>query len=73
MDANNNNSQSLYGWRKGGDHGLLGDSHTNNPPTTAPYVPYPSYFAEQLASKLLQPGGKWYRRQAIMINSILTR
>ncbi len=53
-----NNSPSLYGWRQGGDYGLLGDPNTNNPPSTGPYVPYPSYFAEQLASKIVQAGGK---------------
>lgn len=52
-----NNSSSLYGWRKGGDYGLLGDPNTNSPPSTGPYVPYPSYFAEQLASKIVQAGG----------------
>jgi hypothetical protein len=46
-DTSNNNSPSLYGWRQGGDYGLLGG-----------YVPYPNYFAEQLASKIVQAGGQ---------------
>jgi len=52
-----NNSPSLYGWRQGGDYGLLGDPNLNEPPSTGPYVAYPSYFAEQLASKIIQAGG----------------
>jgi hypothetical protein len=52
-----NNSPSLYGWRQGGDYGLLGAPNTNNPPSTGPYIPYPNYFAEQLASKIVQSGG----------------
>jgi PKD domain len=52
------NSSSLYGWRQGGDYGLLGDPNTSDPPSTGPYVPYPSYFAEQLASKIVQTGGQ---------------
>jgi alpha-L-arabinofuranosidase len=54
----NNNSSSLYGWRDGGDYGLLGDPYYDDPPTTGAYVPYPSYFGEQLASMLIQTGGK---------------
>jgi hypothetical protein len=53
-----NNSPSLYGWRQGGDYGILGDPNTSNPPSTGPYVPYPGYFAEQLASKIVQSGGQ---------------
>jgi hypothetical protein len=53
-----NNSPSLYGWRQGGDYGLLGYSNASAPPATGPYVPYPSYFAEQLASKVTQAGGQ---------------
>jgi hypothetical protein len=53
----NNNSSSLYGWRQGGDYGMLGDPNTSAPPSTGPYVPYPNYFAEQLASKIIQLGG----------------
>jgi hypothetical protein len=53
----NNDSSSLYGWREGGDYGLLGNSTLESPPATGAYIPYPAYFAEQLASKLIQPGG----------------
>jgi hypothetical protein len=52
-----NNSPSLYGWREGGDEGILGSSNINSPPTTGPYIPYPSYFGEQLASKIMLTGG----------------
>jgi alpha-L-arabinofuranosidase len=55
-DTTQNNSESLYGWRNGGDYGILGAG--NSPPATGAYVPYPTYFAEQLASKLAQSGGK---------------
>ena len=54
-DTGNNNSASLYGWRNGGDYGLIGSSGTA--PDTGTYVPYPSYFAEQLASEIIQQGG----------------
>ncbi len=54
-DTTQNNSESLYGWRNGGDYGLLGSG--NSPPATGNYVPYPTYFAEQLVSKMLQNGG----------------
>jgi hypothetical protein len=41
----------LYGWRLGGDYGMLGDA--NGPaPATGTYIAYPTYFAEQLVSKL---------------------
>lgn len=53
----NNNSSSLYGWRQGGDYGLLGDPNVAAPSSGA-YTPYPTYFAEQLASKIIQAGGK---------------
>jgi hypothetical protein len=52
-----NNSPTLYGWRQGGDEGLLGSANDNNSPITGPYVPYPSYFGEELASKMIQSGG----------------
>ncbi len=52
-----NNSSSLYGWRQGGDYGLLG-SAGGSAPATGTYVPYPTYFAEQLVSKIIQPGGE---------------
>ena len=57
-DTGQNNSDTLYGWRKGGDYGLLGDPNTNLPPSTGPYVAYPSYYAEQLASKIVQSGAQ---------------
>jgi alpha-L-arabinofuranosidase len=57
-DSNQNNSPSLFGWRQGGDYGILGDPNTSTPPSTGPYVPYPSYFAEQLTSKIVQAGGQ---------------
>jgi hypothetical protein len=52
-----NNNPGLYGWREGGDQGLIGDSHTKLSPSTGAYIPYPSYFAEQLGSKFVQTGG----------------
>jgi hypothetical protein len=51
-----NASSSLYGWRQGGDYGLIG-SPGGSAPATGTYVPYPTYFAEQLASKIVQAGG----------------
>jgi hypothetical protein len=54
-NPNGNNSSNLYGW---GDDSLLGDPKLSDPPTTGPYVAYPSYFAEQLASKIVQVGGQ---------------
>jgi hypothetical protein len=51
-----NAASSLYGWRQGGDYGLIG-SPGGTPPASGPYVPYPTYFAEQLASKIIQTGG----------------
>ncbi len=56
--TSDNNSNLLYGWRKGGDYGLLGDPNTTIAPTTGAYIAYPSYYAEQLASKLITAGGK---------------
>jgi len=57
----NNDSPSLYGWREGGDYGLLGtppvDPPVDSPPANGTYVPYPSYFGEQLASNIVQAGG----------------
>jgi alpha-L-arabinofuranosidase len=55
-DTGNNNSASLYGWRQGGDYGMLG-SASGPAPATGTYVPYPTYFAHQLASKMAQPSG----------------
>ena len=51
-----NDSSSLYGWRQGGDYGLIG-SPGGIAPASGPYVPYPTYFAEELASKIIQAGG----------------
>jgi hypothetical protein len=51
-----NNSSNLYGWREGGDYGLLG-SPPDDPPSTGTYIPYPTYFAEQLASEIIVAGG----------------
>ena len=56
-ETGSNNSSSLYGWRQGGDYGLIG-SPGGSAPATGTYVPYPTYFAEQLASKIIQAGGK---------------
>src|SRR4029077_17565226 len=38
-DTSKDNSSSLYGWRQGGDYGLLGGS--GPAPSTGPNVPYP--------------------------------
>ncbi len=46
---------NLYGWRTGGDYGLLG-SGSGQAPATGTYVPYPTYFAEQLLSKMVHTG-----------------
>ncbi len=51
----NNNAATLYGWRQGGDYGLLGSSG-GPAPATGTYIPYPTYFAEQLVSKLAHTG-----------------
>jgi hypothetical protein len=56
--TNDNNNPALYGWRQLGDYGLLGDPNTTDPPFTGPYIPYPTYFAEQLASKMVTNGGQ---------------
>jgi hypothetical protein len=56
-DNSNNNSSSLYGWRQAGDYGIIG-SPGNSAPGSGTYVPYPTYFAEQLASKIIQGGGQ---------------
>jgi hypothetical protein len=54
-DTANNNSASLYGWRQGGDYGMLG-SGSGPAPSTGTYVPYPTYFAHQLASRVILDG-----------------
>ncbi len=55
-ESGGNDSSSLYGWRQDGDYGLIG-SPDGSPPASGPYVPYPTYFAEELASKIIQAGG----------------
>ncbi|HEY1921620.1 MAG TPA: hypothetical protein VGG44_02550, partial [Tepidisphaeraceae bacterium] len=50
-----NNSSSLYGWREGGDYGIIGTSGTA--PATGTYIAYPTYYAEELASKFDIAGG----------------
>jgi hypothetical protein len=49
-----NHSASLYGWRSGGDYGLIGSY--GRAPATGPTVPYPQYFAEQLLSQMVHYG-----------------
>jgi hypothetical protein len=44
-----------YDTSNGGDYGLIGSGGTA--PDTGNSVPYPSYFAEQLASKIIETGG----------------
>ena len=52
-------NDNFYGWREGRDQGLIGSSvFPANSPATGPYTPYPQYFAEQLASKLIRAGGQ---------------
>lgn len=45
----------LYGWRFGGDYGILGDPG-GTAPASGRYIPYPTYFAEQLAGKMIHSG-----------------
>ncbi len=54
-DTSNNNSSSLYGWRQGGDYGLLGSGNASTP-ASGVNTPYPTYFAEQLVSKMVHAG-----------------
>jgi alpha-L-arabinofuranosidase len=54
-ETDGNLSSSLYGWRKGGDEGMLGTDN-GKPPSTGSYVAYPTYFAEQLLSKMAHTG-----------------
>jgi hypothetical protein len=49
-----NDSASLYGWREYGDYGILGSGSGG----TTSNETSPNYFAEQLASKIVQSGGK---------------
>jgi hypothetical protein len=53
-DTSNNNSPHLYGWRQGGDYGLLGGG--GPAPSTGYDIPYPTYFAEQLLSHMVHQG-----------------
>src|SRR5262249_17732320 len=53
----NNNSKSLCGWRQAGDFGLFGNPG-GSPPANGAYIPFPTYFAEQLVSKMVVPGAK---------------
>ncbi len=57
-DTGENNSNLLYGWREGGDYGILGDPNTTDAPSTGAYIGYPSYYAMQLASKIAVSGGQ---------------
>jgi hypothetical protein len=50
------NITTLYGWRLGGDYGLLGTNGTA--PQAGVNTPFPDYFAEQLASKIVIAGGQ---------------
>jgi hypothetical protein len=52
-DAYNPN---LYGWRVGGDYGMLG-AKDGWAPESGPYIAYPTYYAEQLVSKMAHAGG----------------
>ncbi len=54
-DTGNNNSASLYGWRQGGDYGMLG-SGSASATISGIHTPYPSYFAEQLIAKIAHAG-----------------
>ena len=46
---------SLYGWHAVAQTGLLG-SGSGPMPATGSYVPYPTYFAEELVSKIVDTG-----------------
>ncbi|HEY1922517.1 MAG TPA: hypothetical protein VGG44_07100 [Tepidisphaeraceae bacterium] len=50
-------SRNLYGWRMGGDYGILGNANGAAAPIDGSNEPYPDYFAIQLASKIIQNGG----------------
>jgi autotransporter-associated beta strand protein len=56
-DTSQNNNNALYGWRKGGDYGQLGDPNLSSGAETGPYIAYPGYYAVQLVSKIIQNGG----------------
>jgi hypothetical protein len=66
FDTANNNAASLYGWRQGGDYGLLGSGGTA--PASGNNVPYPTYFAEQLLSKMVHSGDTVVRAASNDIN-----
>jgi hypothetical protein len=51
------NDPTFYGWRKGSDAGMIG-TDSGMAPATGPYVPYPTYFAEQLVSKMVHTGDR---------------
>jgi alpha-L-arabinofuranosidase len=57
-DTGQNNSNLLYGWRKAGDYGILGPAGQGTAPYADTYVAYPSYYALQLASKIVTAGGQ---------------
>jgi alpha-L-arabinofuranosidase len=50
--VNGNTSASLYGWREYGDYGIIGNGSGASLNELSP-----DYFAMQLASKIIQPGG----------------
>lgn len=56
-DSGNNNSPALYGWRMGGDYGVLGSSGVSAP-ASGTYIAYPNYFAMQLFSKIATAGAQ---------------
>ena len=56
-ESGNNDSSSLYGWREFGDYGLVGNTFETDLPAAGLYVPFPSYFGVQLASKIDVAGG----------------
>jgi hypothetical protein len=50
-------SDNDYGWRTGADDGIVGtDTQGVGPPETGSTVPYPGYFAVQLASRVIHTG-----------------
>jgi alpha-L-arabinofuranosidase len=55
-DEMNTPDPTVYGWRPNGDSALLGTGPASRAPYTGNYVPYPTYFAEQLVSKLAHDG-----------------
>ncbi len=57
-ELGNNDNNALYGWRQGGDFGVLGSTSQTTAPATGAYIGYPSYYAMQLASKIILPGAE---------------